>query len=120
MALKMDLLFSEGYWLNIKHVSQLADDTSRSHSHSPSRPSTSPLTAARVVGAASSSRSSPTIPVQGMSNPNFYSPPSPTTSESPILLQYDSANYKTPPNTPGGNGEGVNETSEDPQEPPNH
>ena len=34
-------------------VSQLAADTSRAHSHSPSRPSTSPLNAARVVGAAS-------------------------------------------------------------------
>ena len=52
-----------------------------------------------------------------MSNPNVHSPPSPTTSESPILLQHDSENYNTPPNTPGGNGEGVNENSEDPQEP---
>ena len=98
-------------------VSQLAADTPRSHSHSPSRPSTSPLTAARVVGAAFPSRSSPIIPEQGMNNLNFHSPPSPTTSETPILLQYDSESYHTLPNTPGGNGEGVNETSEDPQEP---
>ena len=97
-------------------VSQLAN-ASRSHSHSPSRPGTSPLTAARVVGAASPSRSSPIIPEQGMNNLNFHSPPSPTTSETPILLQYDSESYNTLSNTPGGNGEGVNENSEDPQEP---
>ena len=52
-----------------------------------------------------------------MTNPIFHSPPSPTTSETPILLQYDSDGYNTPPNTPGGNGEGVNENSEVPQEP---
>ena len=85
-------------------VSQLAADTSRSHTHSPSRPSTPPLTAGRVVGEAFPSRSSPTIPIQGKTNPIFHSPPSPTTSETPILLQDDSDGYSTPPNTPGRNG----------------
>ena len=98
-------------------LSQLVANTSRSHTHSLSRPNTPPLTAARVIGVASPSRSNSTIPIQGMTNPIFYSPPSPTTSETPILLQYDSDGYNTPPNTLGGNGEGVNDNSEVPQEP---
>ena len=75
------------------------------------------MTAARVVGAASPSRLSPTFPIQGRTNPIFHSPPLPTTSETPSLLQYDSDGYNTPPNTQGGNGEGVTENSEVPQEP---
>ena len=75
------------------------------------------MTAARVVGAASPTRSSPTNVIQGMTTPIFHFPPSPTTSETTILLQYDSDVYNTPPNTPGENGEGVNENSKDPQEP---